>query len=104
MQSVLYSVSRIRSNNRFMPSSVKFTNLRLPAGTRLDLLRIAYNQGTTNQSESFSFSDNERDYFVSQIPLDAKTADFTFAIHQSRFVEFIVHTELSAPATNSAGR
>jgi hypothetical protein len=91
-------------NNRLPPSNVKFTNSRLPAGTRLDLLRIAYDQGTTNPSESFSFSDNERNYSLSQIPLDAKTADFTFAVHQSRFVEFIVHPELPTPATNSAGR
>ena len=90
--------------NRLPPSNVKFTNSRLPAGTRLDLLRIAYDQGTTNQSESFSFSDNERNYSLSQIPLDAKTADFTFAVHQSRFVEFIVHPELPTPDTNPAGR
>ena len=86
------------------PSNVKLTNSRLPAGTRLDLLSITFDQGTTNQSESFSFSDNERNYSLSQIPLDAKTADFTFAVHQSRFVEFTVRPELPAPATNSAGR
>ena len=47
---------------------------------------------------------NERNYSLSRIPLDAKTADFTFAVHQSHFVEFTVHPELPAPATNSAGR
>jgi len=91
-------------DNRFTPSNVKFTNSRLPAGTRLDLLRIACDQGTTNQSESFSFSDNERNYSLSHIPLDAKAADFTFAVHQSRFVQFIVHPELPTTATNSAAR
>lgn len=91
-------------DGRFQPSDVKFTNSRLPAGTRLDVLRIAYDQGATNPGESFSFSDSERYYSLSHIPLDAKTADFTFAVHQSRFVEFTVHPELPAPATNSAGR
>jgi hypothetical protein len=85
-------------------SNVKLTNSQLPAGTRLDLLRIAYDQGTTDPSESFSFSDNERNYSLSRIPLDAKTADITFAVHQSRFVEFTVHPERPTPATNSAGR
>ena len=91
-------------NNSMLSSNVKFTNSRLPAGTRLDLLRVAYDQGTATPSESFSFSDNERNYSVSRIPLDAKTADFTFAVHQSRFVEFTIHSELPIPATNSAAR
>ncbi len=91
-------------SNSLLSSNVKFTNSRLPAGTRLDLLRIVYDQGATNQSEGFSFSDNERNYSVGHMPLDAKTADFTFAVHQSRFVEFAVHPELPKPATNSASR
>jgi hypothetical protein len=91
-------------NNPLPASIVKFTNSPLPAGIRLDLLSIAYDQGTTNQSESFSSSQTERNYALSRIPLDAKTADFTFAFHQSRFVEFTVHPELPTPATNPAGR
>ena len=99
---------RLPNTNRFNTtlafSNLKLTNSPLPAGTRLDLLSIAYDQGTTNPGESFSFSDRERNYSLSQIPLDAQTADFTFALHQSRFVEFTVHPEPPPTATNSAPR
>lgn len=95
---VILTLDRI---TRGTPSNLKLTNSRLPAGTRLDLLSIAYDQGTTNRCESFSFSDTERDYALSQIPPDAKTADFTFAIHQSRFVEFTVHPEPPTTAAHS---
>jgi hypothetical protein len=85
-------------------SAVALTNSTLPAGTQLDLLTVAFDQGTTNFLENWEYTDNTRTYFFRQIPLDAKSADITFALHQSRFFEFTVHPELALPATNSAGR
>ncbi|MDB6021564.1 MAG: hypothetical protein JWQ04_1421 [Pedosphaera sp.] len=78
-------------------SNVKFTHSALPAGTQLDLLRVVWSTGKTNHSESWSSSGNERDYHFREIPPDAQTADFTFAIQQSRTVEFTVKPELPKP-------
>ncbi len=83
-------------DNRFPSSNVRFTNSAIPSGIQVDLLRVVYDQETTNQSESWSTSDYERNYSFRQIPLDAKTASFIFAVHKSRFVEFIVRPELPA--------
>jgi hypothetical protein len=85
-------------------SALALTHSALPAGTQLDLLTVAFDQGATNLVENWQATDNARTYFFRQIPLDAKTADFTFAVHQSRFVEFMVHPELPTPATHAAGR
>jgi hypothetical protein len=75
-------------------SDVHFTLSTLSAGTHLDLLRMVCDTGMTNQSASWSSSGNERDYGFRDIPLAAQTADFTFAIQQSRTVEFTVKPQL----------
>jgi hypothetical protein len=77
-------------------SAVKFTTSALPTGTHLDLLGSVFTLGKTNQTESWESSGNERTYHFRGIPLDAKTADFTFAVQQSRTVEFLAKPELPA--------
>jgi hypothetical protein len=75
-------------------SKVNFTLSSLPEGTQLDLLRMVCDTGKTNLPESWGSSSNQRDYSYHGIPLDARTADFTFAIQQSRMVEFTVKPDL----------
>lgn len=75
-------------------SSFAFKHSTLPDGVQMDLLRVVWDTGKTNNSESWSASVNERDYDFHEIPLTAKTADITFAVQKSRFVEFTVKPEL----------
>jgi len=85
-------------------SGVKFTTSTLPAGTHFDLLGAVFTPGKTNQTESWESSANERTYRFREIPLDATTADFTFAVQQSRTVEFMVKPELpdSTPSEDNS--
>ena len=46
--------------------------------------------GATNQSMSSSTSGATREYGFGDIPVEAKTVNFTFALQQSRTVEFTV--------------
>jgi hypothetical protein len=77
-----------------MMSDVHFIHSSLPEGTQMDLLRMICDTGKTNLPESWSSGGTERDYSYRAIPVDARTADFIFAIQQSRFVEFTVKPEL----------
>ncbi|HEX3798305.1 MAG TPA: hypothetical protein VH413_06340 [Verrucomicrobiae bacterium] len=75
-------------------STVSFHFGGLSPGTQLDLLQMVCDSGKTNHSESWSSSGSERSYSFREIPLKAKTADFTFAVQRSRTVEFIAKPEL----------
>lgn len=75
-------------------SEVHFTVTTPPTGTQVDLLRMVCDTGKTNHSDASSSSANQRDYCFRDIPLAAQTADFTFAIQQSRTVEFVVKPQL----------
>lgn len=75
-------------------SSVHLTLSPLSTSQQVDLLRVVYDTGKTNLTESWSSSSNERNYNFREIPLAAQTADFTFAIQQSRTVEFTVKPQL----------
>jgi hypothetical protein len=71
------------------------------AGTELDMLRMECDAGKTSHADSWSSGGDERDYGFREIPLAAQTADFTFAVQQSRTVEFIVKPELPKPKTGA---
>lgn len=75
-------------------SEVHFLLTSPPAGTQLDLLRMVCDTGKTNQCMSWGSGENERHYKYREIPLAAKTADFTIAIQQSRTVEFTIKPQL----------
>jgi hypothetical protein len=84
-------------------SKVHFSLSSLPAGTQLDLLRMVFDTGKTNQPESWSSGGNNREYSSRGFPADARTVDFTFAIQQSRTVEFTVKPELPKERKQKAG-
>jgi hypothetical protein len=75
-------------------STVHFSITAVPAGSELDMLQMVYDTGQTNHCDWWSSSGNERDYTFREIPLDAKNADITFAIQQTRTVEFTLKPEL----------
>jgi hypothetical protein len=74
-------------------TQVVFTNSAIPAGIFLDLLRVEYDTGETNVTESWSASDHKREYSFKQVPLAAKHASFIFAVQTGRTVEFTVKPE-----------
>jgi hypothetical protein len=65
----------------------------LPTGVHCDLVKVRAEPGTDVQIPSVSSSDTERTYSLRNVPLDARTIEITFAIHRSRFVEFLVRPE-----------
>jgi len=91
-----------QTNNSWSPSQlsdVHFTLSSLPGGTQLDLLRMVSDTGITNRSLSWSSSDDVRDYYFIDIPLAARTADFTFVLQRIRTVEFTIKPELPEAKT-----
>lgn len=87
----------IANNQGFSSSSISTAHIALPqipAGTELDLLRVVFDTGETNHPDFWTTSGTERDYGFRAVPPAAKTGDFTFAIQQSRTVEFTVKPEL----------
>jgi hypothetical protein len=63
----------------------------------VDLVETRADNGTNIECPSWSGGGNFQDHYFRNVPLDAKTLDFTFAIHQGRWVEFVVK-----PDTGSA--
>ncbi|MDB6067356.1 MAG: hypothetical protein JWR26_3564 [Pedosphaera sp.] len=72
----------------------------LGAGTQLDLLQMVCDTGKTNHASSWTSSGDKRDYGFFEIPLTAQTVDITFALQQSRTVEFTVKPELPKQEAN----
>ena len=75
-------------------SQVQFTTAGLTNGLHLDLLSARTDRGTNLDCGSWSSGDRQRTYNYRNVPLQAKTADFTFAVQRSRWVEFTVKPEV----------
>jgi hypothetical protein len=59
----------------------------------LDLAEVRTDHATSLEFPDSSSSGNARSYGFKTIPDDAKTLDFTFAVHQGRWVEFLAKPE-----------
>jgi hypothetical protein len=75
-------------------SQVQVKTAGLTNGLHLDLLSVRTDLGTNLQSGGWSSTDTWREYSFRDIPLEAKSLDFTFAVHTSRWVEFTVKPEV----------
>ena len=75
-------------------SQVRFTTAGLTNGVHLDLLSVRTDLGTNLQSGGWSSSGDWREYSFRDIPLEAKTLEFTFVVQTSRWVEFTVKPEV----------
>jgi hypothetical protein len=75
-------------------SDVHFIIHGLTNDLLLDLVSASADNGTNLQFPSWSSSGSEQNYYLKNIPLDATTADFTFAVHRTRTVEFLVKPEV----------
>jgi hypothetical protein len=75
-------------------SQAHFTTAGLTNDLHLDLLSARTDSGTSLDSPSWSSGGAERTYSFRNIPREAKTADFTFAVQRSRWVEFVVKPEV----------
>ena len=75
-------------------SQVQISMTALTNGLHLDLFSAQSDGGTNLESGSWSSSGGWRSYSFRKIPLEAKTADFTFAVQRSRWVEFMVKPEV----------
>ena len=78
-------------------SALRFTHSALPEGLHLDLVGAATDDGSQPVSHGWSASNSERTYYYREIPSEAKTADFTFAVHRSQSVEFMVKPAVAQP-------
>jgi hypothetical protein len=59
----------------------------------LDLLETRTDNGASVECPSSGSSGTSQDRYLRNIPLEAKTLDFTFAVHRGRSVEFLVNPE-----------
>ena len=59
----------------------------------LDLIETRADNGTNVDCFSSSTSEDAQDRYLGNIPPDAKTLDFTFAVQRGRWVEFMVKPE-----------
>jgi hypothetical protein len=75
-------------------SDVHFIIHGLTNDLLLDLVSARADNGTNLEFPSWSSSGFEKNYYLKNVPLDAATADFTFAVHRSRAVEFVVKPEV----------
>ena len=75
-------------------TQVRFATAVLSNGLHLDLVSARADTGTELESPSSSSSDNWRIYGYRNVPVEAKTADFTFAVQRGRWVEFTVKPEV----------
>jgi hypothetical protein len=75
-------------------SQVQFTTAGLTNGLHLDLLSARTDRGTNLDCGSWSSGDRQRTYNYRNVPLEAKTVDFTFAVQRGRWVEFTVKPEV----------
>ena len=82
-------------------SALHVTHSALPEGLHLDLAGAATDDGAKPVSHGWSASNSERTYYYRDIPAQARTADFTFAVHRSQFVEFMVKPAVAQPPPDS---
>jgi hypothetical protein len=75
-------------------SQVQLSTTGLTNGVHLDLLSARSDAGTNLTCNSWNSGSDARTYYFRAIPLDAKAADFTFAVQHSRWVEFLVKPEV----------
>lgn len=75
-------------------SQAHFTTAGLTNGVHLDLISTRVDTGTNLATGGWSSAGDERTYDYMIIPREAKTADFTFAVQHSRWVEFTVQPEV----------
>jgi hypothetical protein len=75
-------------------SDVHFVISGLTNDLLLDLLSARADVGTSLQFPSWSSSGSAKNYYIKNIPLEATNADFTFAVHRYRTVEFCVKPEV----------
>jgi hypothetical protein len=75
-------------------SQVQFTTAGLTNDLHLDLLSARTDMGTNLDCGSWSSGGSCLTYNFRNIPLVAKTADFTFAVQRGRWVEFTVKPEV----------
>jgi hypothetical protein len=75
-------------------SDVHFIIYGLTNDLLLDLVSARVDNGTNLQYPSWSSSGSEQNYYLKNVPLEATNADFTFAVHRSRAVEFLVKPEV----------
>ena len=75
-------------------SRVTFVVNGAATGLHVDLISARTDTGTNLECGSWSASGNTREYFFRALPLEARTADFTVAFQQSRWVEFTVKPEV----------
>jgi hypothetical protein len=60
----------------------------------LDWLSARTDNGVALESSSWGSSGDDRNYYFRVIPTQAKTADFTFAVQRSRWVEYTLRPEV----------
>jgi hypothetical protein len=77
-------------------SRVNFVVNGVGNGLQLDLFATRADNGADLDCVSWSGSGSTRGYSFRSIPPDAKTADFTFTLQRSRWVEFTVRPEVGA--------
>ena len=75
-------------------SQAQFTTAVLSNGLHLDLVSARTDTGTNLECGAWSSSDKWRIYSYRNLPLEAKTVDFTFAVQRGRWVEFTVKPEV----------
>ncbi len=75
-------------------SQAHFTTAGLTNGLHLDLISARSDTGTNLDCGSWSSSQSWRTYCYRNLPLEAKTVDFTFAVQRGRWVEFTVKPEV----------
>jgi hypothetical protein len=75
-------------------SDVHFVISGLTNDLLLDLLNARADVGTNLQFPSWSSSGSEKNYYIKNIPVEATNADFTFAVHRYRTVDFSVKPEV----------
>jgi hypothetical protein len=84
------------TNNTWSSSQLSEAHFRttgLSNDLHLDLIEIRADNGTNVKCPSWSSSGDTQDRYLGNIPPDAKTLDFTFAVHRGRWVEFLVKPE-----------
>lgn len=75
-------------------SGVRLTHSKLTTNTYLDFVTLVADSGETVRLGSSEASATERTYSFRELPTEAKTADITFAVHRSWWVEFMVKPEV----------
>jgi hypothetical protein len=81
------------TNNAWSTSDLTDASLRvsgLSNDLHLDLVETRADNGTNVECPSSSTSADIQERYLRNVPLEAKSLDFTFAVHQGRWVEFLV--------------